>query len=245
MHCTSCGNQIPADSAFCPNCGRAVENAGDDSFIEKTPKRHSHKGLAAVGIFIILCAAMFAFIVLGGHDLSGIYATSYDTYFYINSVSFDNDGTFTMQTLHGSFYGKYHKKKGVYYLYPDGGTSDRANPVADVEENHMASEYYFIAERTADNTLEITMLGRGDYGFYLPWSGQAALFYEITTEGINAHEERGNQTDNNSDHDPTKSTSMMDFYQEQLEEAPPNDIGRPPEKDLVPWDELYGDDIED
>lgn len=238
MHCTSCGSQLLADSAFCPNCGKPVENVGNDgSFIQKTSKRSSHKWpMRVAGIFIILCAAVFAFIVLGRRDLSGIYAKSYDTYFYVNSVSFDNDGTFTMQTLHGSFYGKYHKKKGVYYLYPDGGTSDRANPVADVEENHMASEYYFTAERTADNTLEITMLGRGDYGFYLPWSGQAALFYGMTAEGVNTYEEREGQTDNGeTDYGPTKSTSMMDFYQEQLEEAPPNDIGRPPEEDIVDW----------
>lgn len=228
MHCTSCGSQLLADSAFCPNCGKPLENVGNDgSFTEKTSKRNSHKWLVGVaGIFVILFAAVFVFIVLRGHDLSGTYIKSYNVYFYVDSVSFDNNGTFTMQTVNGSFYGKYYKKKGIYYLYPDGGTSDSANPVSAVEEDHMASEYYFTAEYIADNTLEITMLGQGAYEYYLPWSGQAALFYGMTAEGVNTYEEREDQTDNGeTDYGPTKSTSMMEFYQEQLEEMPPNDWG--------------------
>lgn len=130
-------------------------------FIGKTAKRNSYKWLVGIGVLIVLFMAVAAFAVLGRHDLSGSYYKEYSTFFYVDSVSFNNNGTFTMQTLGGHFYGKYTKKKGFYYLYPDSGMSDSSNPISDVEENHMASEYYFTADSIADNTLEITELKRG------------------------------------------------------------------------------------
>ena len=193
------------------------------------------------GIAIVVTVALLivagTYFAIGRHDLSGDYYKSYDTYFYIESVSFDNNGTFTMQTLSGYFYGKSSKKKGIYYLYPDSGTSDRSNPVSDVQENHMASEYYFTADPIADNTLEITMWGRGDYVYYLPWSGKTALFYTIDANLSDEGTKQGeNQGDSKTVSDePTKSTSMMDFYQKELEEEPENDFGRPPEEDIVDW----------
>lgn len=243
MRCISCGCQVAADSAFCSNCGKSVKNTGtDESFIRKTAKRNPSKWLVEIiGVLLVLFVAVAAFTVLGGHDLSGSYYKDYSIFFYVDSVSFNSNGTFTMQTVNGSFYGKYSKKKGSYYLYPESGISNSSNPVSTVEENHMASEYYFIAKPIADNTLEITMLGRGDYEYYLPWSGQTAIFYNVSTEGANIQEEELNKemekhdSNNTVSDEPTKSTSMMDFYQEELEKEPENDIGRPPEEDIVDW----------
>lgn len=194
-------------------------------------------GVATILLFIVTVI----YVMTGKHDLSGNYYKDYNTYFYIDAVFFDDNGTFTMQTVGGYFYGKYYKKKGNYYLYPNSGTSNSSNPVSNVEENHMASEYYFIANPIADNTLEITMLGRGDYEYYLPWSGQMAIFYSIPPRDANAHEEELNkgwenrEDDNAVSDEPTKSTSMMDFFQEELEKESENDIGRPPEEDIVDW----------
>ncbi len=210
--------------------------------MRRTSFRNNLAGIAIVAAVALLIAAGTYFLI-GRHDLSGDYYKSYNTYFYIETVSFDDNGTFTMQTLGGYFYGKYFKKKGTYYLYPDSGTSDSPNPVTDVQENHMASEYYFTAAPIADDTLEITMWGRGDYVYYLPWSGKAALFYTISPEDTNLFEEGAGQGENQRDSktvsdEPTKSTSMMDFYQEELEKEPENDIGRPPEDECIPWDNM-------
>lgn len=207
--------------------------------MRRTSFRNNLTGIAIV-VTVALLIAAGTYFVIGRHDLSGDYYKSYNTYFYIEAVSFDNNGKFTMQTLGGYFYGKYTKRKGIYYLYPDSGTSNRSNPIADVEENHMASEYYFTADPIADNTLEITMWGRGDYVYYLPWSGKTALFYTINPEDANLFEEETKQWEEHGgsktvSDEPTKSTSLMDFYQEELEKEPPNDFGRPPEEDIVDW----------
>lgn len=204
--------------------------------------RNNLTGIAIVATVVLLIVAGTYFLI-GRHDLSGDYYKSYNTYFYIETVSFDDNGTFTMQTLGGYFYGKYSKKKGIYYLYPDSGTSDSSNPVSDIRENDMASEYYFTANPIADNTLEITMWGRGDYVYYLPWSGKTALFYTINLEDANLSDKETKQEADYGDsktvsEEPTKSTSMMDFYQEELEKEPENDIGRPPEDECIPWDEM-------
>ena len=210
--------------------------------MRRTSFRNNLTGIAIVAAVALLIAAG-TYFVIGRHDLSGDYYKSYNTYYYIEAVSFDDNGTFTMQTLGGYFYGKYSKKKGSYYLYPDSGTSNRSNPIADVEESHMASEYYFTADPIADNTLEITMWGRGDYVYYLPWSGKTALFYTINPEEANLSDEGTKQGENQGgsktvSDEPTKSTSMMDFYQEELEKEPENDIGRPPENECIPWDAM-------
>lgn len=208
--------------------------------MRRTSFRNNLTGIAIVTTVVLLIAAGTYFLI-GRHDLSGDYYKSYNTYFYIETVSFDDNGTFTMQTLGGYFYGKYSKKKGIYYLYPDSGTSDSSNPVSDIRENDMASEYYFTANPIADSTLEITMWGRGDYVYYLPWSGKTALFYTINPDDANLSDEGTKQEADHGDSktvsdEPTKSTSMMDFYQEELEKEPENDIGRPPEDECIPWD---------
>lgn len=242
MRCASCGCQLAADSTFCSNCGKPVKNIEtDESFIGKMAKKNLPKWLVGIiGVLLVLFVAVAAFTVLGGHDLSGSYYKDYSIFFYVDSVSFNSNGTFTMQTVNGNFYGKYSKKKGSYYLYPESGMTNSSNPVSNAEENHMALEYYFIAKPIADNTLEITMLGRGDYEYYLPWSGQTAIFYNVSTEGANIHEEELKEMENHDGNntvsdEPTKSTSMMDFYQEELEKEPENDIGCPPKEDIVDW----------
>ncbi len=68
-----------------------------------------------------------------------------------------------------------------------------------------------------------------------------AVFYSIPPRDANAHEEELNkgwenrEDDNAVSDEPTKSTSMMDFFQEELEKESENDIGRPPEEDIVDW----------
>lgn len=79
--------------------------------MRRTSFRNNLAGIAIVATVALLIAAGTYFLI-GRHDLAGDYYKSYNTYFYIETVSFDDNGTFTMQTLGGYFYGKYFKKKG-------------------------------------------------------------------------------------------------------------------------------------
>jgi len=60
MYCTKCGQQIPNEALYCPNCGVAVINSGNQVILIKSRK------FIVAGVFEILTAILFLTMLVWG-----------------------------------------------------------------------------------------------------------------------------------------------------------------------------------
>ena len=114
MFCNQCGNNVPNEMRYCPNCGTAMHPAAQGAQPVYTPpmqeERKSRGGIVALILILAACLVLLCLLVIG---LLAIFGIS----FHRNKEETSYNGNSVVESADGALAGNIYQN--VYERYAD------------------------------------------------------------------------------------------------------------------------------